>query len=104
MQDIAAQGLMTKAAEGDRYHRPIRLDILEGAKGLHPFQRFVFGMFKTLTGQIPNPLLVMSYKRSLFGKWYANFAERAMRESSFWTKEELELFAAVTANRLNCDY
>ena len=100
--DNEALGAVTE--EGDRYTRPIRLDMLEGAKGLHPFQRFVFALFKKFAGQIPNPLLVMSYNRGLFGKWYAQFAERAMRESRYWKKEELELFAAYTANQLKCDY
>ena len=91
-------------AEGDRYARRIRLDILHDAQGMNPIQKAIFALMKMILKQIPNPLLVISYNRSLFGKWFARFAQRGMRESDYWEVTELELFAAFTANRLKCDY
>ena len=88
----------------NRHTRPIRLDILEGAKGMRWFPRIVFQLIIKMNGVAPSPLLVLTYKRGIFGKWFAQFAQRAMRQSDHWKKEELELFAAFTANRLNCDY
>lgn len=99
-----AQDLAERDAEGDRYNRRIRLDILEGAAGMNSVQKWMFHVLKSIIGQMPNPALVCSYHRSLFGKWYVHFTQRALRESAFWKKEELELFAAYTANRLKCDY
>ena len=99
-----AQDLAERDGEGDRFHRRIRLDILEGAQGMNAVQKWMFQNLKALIGQMPNPALVCSYHRVIFGKWYVHFTQRALRQSDFWKKEELELFAAFTANRLNCDY
>lgn len=90
--------------EEDIHNRPLRLDVLEGAKGLSFLQKLQLLPIKFIGGGWPNPHLVLSYKRDLFGRWFAAFTQRSMRESDFWPKEELELFAAYTANQLNCDY
>lgn len=86
------------------YKRPLRLKILDEGRALHWLQRLQLKPIRWASGSWPNPHFVLSYRRNLFGKWFAAFTQRSMRESKYWPKEELELFAAYTANQLNCAY
>ena len=90
--------------DADIHTRPIRLPLLRDAQHLKFAQRLKLLPIKIIGGGWPNPHLVLSYKRKLFGEWFANFTQRSMRQSDYWSKEELELFASFTANRLGCDY
>ena len=90
--------------EYDIYNRPMRLSILQNAKGCHPLQRLQLYPIKLLGGKFPGPHCVLSYHRELFGKWWSRFLHRALRQSKFWHKAELELFAAFTSNQLSCGY
>ena len=90
--------------EYDVYNRPLRLAILEQGKGLNWFQKLQAYPIKWIVGTVPHPHAVLSYRRKLFGKWFAHFMQRAMRESQHWSKAELELFGGFTAKQLGCAY
>ncbi len=81
----------------------MRLDILEN--GHSPLQKIVL----TLVGggsarNAPGPMLVMSYRRDLFGKYIAECFQEAMRQATAWTVAEVELFAAFVSNLNQCQY
>ena len=85
-------------------YTPLRLSILEQGKGLNFWQRLQLWPGKLIVGNYPSPMLVLSYHRLLYGKWFSRFLQQAMRKSSRWTKGELELFAAFSAQQLACGY
>jgi len=95
---------MSESAEYSVYDRPMRLSILQDAKGCNFLQRLQMWPIKMLAGVYPAPHCVLSYHRTLYGKWFARFMQQAMRGSDHWTKAELELFGAFTAKVLACDY
>ncbi|MCB9743753.1 MAG: hypothetical protein H6740_14230 [Alphaproteobacteria bacterium] len=82
----------------------MRLSIFEDARGLHWLQRLLFTIPKRRAGNYPSPPVFLSYRRRVFGKPWAGWIQRALRESERWSKQELELFAAFTAAQLQCEY
>ena len=86
------------------HDRPLRLDILQEAKGCNFLQRLQMYPIKLLGGKYPGPHSVLSYHRKLYGKWFSRFLQRAMRQSEHWHKAELELFGGFTANQMECFY
>lgn len=82
----------------------LRLPMMREARHLNFLQRLQLFPVRLITGSYPSPLLVVSYKRGLFGKWYSAFNDRSMRVSNYWDKADLELFATFTATQLDCRY
>ena len=95
---------MSDEVEYDPYKHPVRLGVLEGGQGLHLLQKIRLWPLKMLAGEIPGPVVVQSYKRELFGRRFADLLQRAMRQTSHWSKAEVELFASFTAAKLHCGY
>ena len=61
-------------------------------------------MMKQGRTKVPEPLILGTYKKELFGKHFAGFMQRAMIESDYYSRVEAEMFAGFTATRLNCVY
>ena len=81
----------------------MRLTILE--KGLRPMQKLILAIFKTLTsGLVPGPLLALSYRRELCGKYLAECFQEGMRGATEWSVSEVELFAAFVSKLNSCQY
>ena len=80
----------------------MRLKILE--QGHRPLPQFIFNVIRRLTGFLPGPLAVNSYRRDLFGKQFSACIQEALRRSSEWHKSELELFGAFISKQLECQF
>jgi hypothetical protein len=81
----------------------VRLAILE--KGLRPSQKVLLRLFRALSGGlVPGPLLVLTYRRELCGKYLAACFQEGMREATEWTVSEVEIFAAFVSNLNSCRY
>ena len=81
----------------------MRLEILEN--GHRPLQKMILGlMAATSGGYVPGPILVMSYRRELFGKYLASCLQEAMRGAKEWSLGEVELFAAFVSRLNECKY
>lgn len=81
----------------------MRLEILEN--GHRPFQKIILGLIRTTSdGHAPGPILVMSYRRELFGKYIAQCFQEAMRGAKEWSLGEVELFAAFVSGLNECKY
>jgi hypothetical protein len=78
----------------------MRLSILD--HGHRPLQKLKFGLIRSLAGRAPPPVLMMSYRRDLFGKHLGECFAEAMREAAEWTIFELEIFAAFVSRRNQC--
>jgi hypothetical protein len=78
----------------------MRLKILR--QGHRPLQKLQLGIMRAFAGQIPGPVAVLSYRRELFGKYFADCLHAAMRQSTTWTKGEVELFAAFVSQQNQC--
>ena len=81
----------------------MRLQILEN--GHRPFQKIILSVIRaTSEGHVAGPILVMSYRRELFGKYLAACFQEAMRGATEWTVGEVELFAAFVSKLNECKY
>jgi hypothetical protein len=81
----------------------MRLTILEN--GHRPVQKLLLGIFKTLTGGlVPGPILALSYRRELCGKYLAACYQEGLREATQWSVGEVELFAAFVSKLNDCRY
>jgi len=81
----------------------LRLGILND--GHSPVQKGVLRLIRSLSdGQVPGPVLVMSYRRSFFGKRLADSIQDAMRQATSWSTGETELFAAFVSKLNQCEY
>jgi len=81
----------------------MRLAVLEN--GLRPVQKIILAIFRTLTGGlVPGPLLVLSYRRGLCGKYLAACFQEGMREATEWSVAEVEIFAAFVSKLNSCQY
>jgi hypothetical protein len=55
----------------------MRLGIVD--HGHRPLQKLQLSLIRALVGHVPGPILVMSYRRGLFGKQFAACLQRGMR-------------------------
>lgn len=83
----------------------MRLNILEEGRGLRPLQKLQAHIIKKLSGNfMPPPVIVLSYKRNLFGKRFGPLEQKSLRKTTFWNKAEAELMAAFVAKQNECRY
>ena len=81
----------------------MRLTILN--KEPRPVQKLILAIFKALTGGlVPGPLLALSYRRELCGKYLAECFQEGMRGATQWSVSEVELFAAFVSKLNSCQY
>jgi hypothetical protein len=81
----------------------MRLQILE--KGHRPLQKVVFGLLRAISKEhAPGAMLVLSYRRELFGKYLTACFQEAMRQATEWSLGEVELFAAFVSRLNECRY
>jgi uncharacterized peroxidase-related enzyme len=81
----------------------MRLQILE--QGHRPLQKLILSLIRvTSEGQVPGPILVLSYRRELFGKYLAACFQEGMRAAREWSVGEVELFAAFVSKLNACQY
>ena len=80
----------------------MRLEILH--HGHRPLQKMQMALMRALTGAVPGPVSVMSYRRDLFGKHMAACLQEAMRGPSPWSVAEREIFAAFVSKLNQCEY
>ncbi len=80
----------------------MRLEILDN--GHTPRQKIVLETIRADRGIAPGPVLVMSYRRDLFGKYIAECFQEAMRETTEWSIGDVELFAAFVSSLNECKY
>ena len=81
----------------------MRLQILE--TGHRPFQKVILSFIRAVSGgHVPGPVLVMSYRRELFGKYMAACFQEGMRGGKEWSLGEVELFAAFVSRLNECKY
>ena len=80
----------------------MRLKILD--HGHRPLPQLVFNVVRRVTGFLPGPLAVNSYRRELFGQQFSACIQEALRRQSDWHKSELELFGAFVSKQLECQF
>ncbi|MEM7130041.1 MAG: hypothetical protein AAF702_27170 [Chloroflexota bacterium] len=83
----------------------MRLDMLEEGRGLRPIQRLFATIIKKLGGNfMPPPVIILSYRRELFGKQFVKAEQQALREATYWSKADAELMAAFVSSQNACRY
>jgi uncharacterized peroxidase-related enzyme len=80
----------------------MRLPLLRA--GQSRLQRALFGIIRRLAGDIPGPILVMSYRKAYFGRRFSRCLQEIMRRCQHWSVAEVELFAAVVSKKNGCAY
>jgi len=81
----------------------MRLKILE--EGFRPLQKAILSLLRAISGgKVPGPILVLSYRRDLCGKYLAACYQEGMRKATEWTLGEVELFAAFVSKLNRCKY
>jgi hypothetical protein len=80
----------------------MRLTILERGR-YRPLQKLQFFFIRALVGDVPGPILMMSYRREFFGKYLARCFQEAMRVGE-WSSAETEIFAAFVSKLGHCEF
>jgi uncharacterized peroxidase-related enzyme len=80
----------------------MRLQILKN--GHNFLQKVQFRLIKTMMGQLPGPIAVLSYRRAFFGKHYTRWLQNTMRKMEHWTLGEVELMGAYVSKNNECQY
>ena len=80
----------------------MRLSFLGQGQSL--VQKVFFGFIRLMSGAVPGPLAVLSYRSSFFGRDYSQVLEQAMRRQQHWSVGEVELFAAWVSHSLECEF
>lgn len=80
----------------------MRLSVL--GRGQSLLQKAIFAVIRVMTGAVPGPLAVLSYRSGFFGRPYGDVLEHAMRRQQHWSVGEVELFAAWVSHNLECEY
>ncbi len=80
----------------------MRLEVL--AHGHTWLQKIQLWILHSFCGRALEPVLMMSYRRSFFGKHFARCLQEGMRNPREWSVGELETFAAFVSNLNRCRY
>jgi hypothetical protein len=81
----------------------VRLRILEN--GYRPLQKVILNIIRAISGgKVPGPILVLSYRRKLCGKYLAACYQEGMRKATEWSLGEVELFAVFISKLNECKY
>ena len=80
----------------------MRLGILERGHG--PFQRLQLALMRPIAGRALAPVLMMSYRRNVFGKHFARCLQEALRGAREWSVGEIEIFAAFVSSLNRCRF
>jgi hypothetical protein len=80
----------------------MRLGVVD--KGHRPLQKLQLALIRALVGHVPGPILVMSYRRKVFGAQFSQCLEEGMRRGPAWTQPEREVFAAFVSRLNQCAY
>jgi hypothetical protein len=67
-------------------------------------QRLAFAFFRAFLGQVPGPVLALSYRRDLCGKYLARCYQQGLRRAQEWSVGEVELFAAFVSRLNRCHF
>lgn len=82
--------------------RMTRLALLSKPRGLR--QRLLFAFFRAFLGQVPGPVLALSYRRGFCGKHLARCYQQGLRQVHEWSVGEIELFAAFVSGLNRCRF
>jgi hypothetical protein len=78
----------------------MRLEVLKhGHSGLQKMQLWVL---RVISGRALEPVLMMSYRRNFFGKYWARCLQEGLRNAHEWSVGELETFAAFVSSLNRC--
>jgi len=80
----------------------MRLSILE--HGHSRLQKVQLALLRVLTGRSLEPVLMLSYRRNLFGKHFARCLQEGLRRAREWSVAEVETFAAFVSSLNRCRY
>lgn len=80
----------------------MRLSLLR--QGQSRLQKALFKVISKMVGQVPGPILVMSYRPSFFGKNFAQLFQMSMRRMKHWSIADVELFAAFVSKQNECRF
>ena len=70
-----------------------------------PYRSSLLRIFKVISGGLaPGPILALSYRRELCGKYLAACYQEGLREATEWSVGEVELFAAFVSKLNACRY
>lgn len=80
------------------------LDIFEGTHRLRLLPQLLIQLVKIKQGRkrVPEPIILNTFKKEMFGRAFADFMHRTMIDSKHFSRVETEMFAGFTATRLNC--
>ena len=83
----------------------MRLKMLEDGRGLRPVQWLISRVVKKLSGNfVPPPMIVLSYRREIFGKPFCQVLHKALHGTAYWAKADAELMAAFVSNQNVCKF
>ncbi|MBV7335139.1 hypothetical protein KFU94_44255 [Chloroflexi bacterium TSY] len=71
---------------------------------LRPLQKLQGSLLRLLNERIPEPYIVCSYRRKLFGKQFAACFQGIMRHQTSWEVGEVELMGAFVSKQNECNY
>lgn len=80
----------------------MRLKQLEQPHSL--MQKLRFFVLRALLGQVPGPILALSYRRDFCGKYLARCYQQGLRQAREWSIGEVELFAAFVSSLNRCRF
>ncbi|HKF24218.1 MAG TPA: hypothetical protein VKE93_21800 [Candidatus Angelobacter sp.] len=79
-----------------------RLAMIAKPRGVR--QRLSFAFFHAFLGQVPGPVLALSYRRDFCGKYLARCYQQGLRRAQEWSVGEVELFAAFVSTLNRCHF
>ena len=74
------------------------------ARGKSVSQRLKFRFITAVVGRVPGPILTMSHRPEIFGRFFARCLHESMRGPSEWSIGEREVFSAFVSKLNHCDY
>lgn len=78
------------------------LEILK--TGHSKLQKIQLRILRALSGRALDPVLMMSYRRNFFGKYWARCLQDGLRHGREWSIGELEIFAAFVSSLNRCHF
>jgi len=67
-------------------------------------QKMQLVILRWFTGRALEPVLMMSYRRNFFGKYWARCLQEGLRSAREWSVGEVETFAAFVSSLNRCHF
>lgn len=80
----------------------MRIKVIE--QGMEGRSKLIARVSRLMFGFTVGPLFLSIYRRDYFGTAFGRLSQSTLRENTFWSRGEVEMFASFVSNLNHCRF